>query len=62
VTEWISAGQQSNGICGVVHFSQSASNLLSGDTWLTLCFGKAWLKKNKILAERLSVTLTEVFP
>ena len=46
MTDWISAGQQSN-VCGEAHFSQSASTLKSDSTGLTLNFCNALLKKDK---------------
>ena len=46
VTDWISAGQQSN-ICGTAHFSQSASTLKWDYTGLTLNFCNACLKTDK---------------
>jgi len=47
ITEQMLAVQQSNLVCGVAHFSQSASTLQSRDTSLSLNFCNAWLKKGK---------------
>jgi hypothetical protein len=47
VTDWVSAGQQSNFVCGAAHFRQSASTLKSGDTGLTLNFWQRVIKEGE---------------